>query len=181
VTRRRRLVVLGAVASSAVLVVALVGCNVSQVAWKNASYTVTCPGFPIHPQVVRLVNGHGVASQGGPLYVNLATAITSDVTGDGRADEVLLLGCARQASWYSVEIQVYGDGPVVLARLAAPYLVPSAYFPPQFTGVWVSGGRLHATAEYWAPTDCHFCASIHLAITYGWNGHGFSVLQWVRV
>ena len=64
--------------------------------------------------------------------------MTADVTGDGRADQVLLLGCSSVGSAYATEVQVFADGPILLARLAAPPLVPSAYFHPQFTRV---GGR----------------------------------------
>ena len=101
------------------------------------------------------------------------------MTGDGRADEVLLLACGR-GSGYTDEVLVYSDGPTLIARLAVPLWVPSAYFHPQFTRVWVSGGRLHATAEYWARDDCHFCAS-HLSITHHRTGHAFVVSQRSRM
>jgi hypothetical protein len=60
-------------------------------------------------------------------------------------------------------------------------LVASAYFHPQYERVSVSGGRLHATAQYWAPDDCHFCASIHLSITWRWTGRSFVVAEWHRL
>ena len=165
-----------------VFVALLAGCDVRHVDWRNAAYTVTCPGMLTRPTTVQLVSGHGTGSwPGGPLYVTLATNMTADVTGDGRADQVLLLGCASVGSAYATEVQVFADGPTLLARLAAPPLVPSAYFHPQFTRVWVVGGQLHTIAEYWASTDCHFCASTHLSITWRWTGHGFAVAHWDRL
>ena len=176
----RRPVVAAAVC--AMFAVLLAGCDVRDVDWRNAAYTVTCPGMLTRPTTVRLVSGHGTGnSPGGPLYLTLATAITGDVTGDGRADQVLLLGCAGVGSAYATEVQVFGDGPALLARLAAPPLVPSASFRPQFTRVWVAGRQLQTVAEYWAPTDCHFCASTHLSITWRWTGRGFAVAHWYRL
>ena len=173
---------------AALLVLAglLTACDVRHVDWRNRVYTVTCPGMETKPTTVHLIRGTGsvpVISYGSPaiLHVNLWKSITGDVTGDGRAEQVLGFGCSVGGTGWSSEVHVFADGPQLLARLPAPLLVPSAYFHPQYEDFWVSGGRLHAKAEYWAPDDCHFCASIHLSITWRWSGRGFVVAEWHRL
>ena len=182
-SRRRRPVLMG-VSVVCVLIASLVGCAVNQVDWKNGIYTVLCPGvLPHPPQTVHLVNGHSATSlpYHMTLYVDLNNAITTDVTRDGHADEILMLGCSNNGTGWSTEIQIYKDGPTVLARLTAPHVIPSANYPPQFINMWVSGGQLHAAAAYWAPGDPHLFPSIRVWITYRWTGHSFVVSQWNRV
>jgi hypothetical protein len=178
---RWRLLLAGAIPFIAIA--PLVGCDVRNVDWGNATYTVTCPGLGIKPTTVRLVRGQASVPPNQPfgLHVRLATSLTADVTGDGRVDQVLLLGCSTGGSGFATEVQVFADGPRLLARLPAPPVVPSAYFSPQFEKVWVSAGRLQTVAQYWAPDDCHFCASIHLSITWRWTGHSFVVANWHRL
>jgi len=173
--QRRWWAVVGAIA-----MMVLAACTVSQVDWKNASYVVACPGLGTPAQKVQLHNGEWNAGPAGisSLHVRLETNIRADVTGNGRADEVLLMGCNIGASGYANEVLVYTDGPTLVARLAAPPLVSSGAYHPQFSQVWVSGGRIHATAWNWAPNDPHVAPSILLTITYRWTGHAFVVSQW---
>jgi hypothetical protein len=160
----------------------LTACDVRHVDWANGVYTVTCPGVASKPTTVHLVKGEASVPPNARfgLHVKLVTAITADVTGDGRAEEVLFFACSSGGTGMAGEVQVFADGPTLLARLPAPQLVSSTYFPV-YGQVWVSGGRLHATAWYWAPDDCHFCASILLSISWRWTGHGFVIAQWTRV
>ena len=83
-------------------------------------------------------------------------------------------------SAYATEVQVFADGPILLARLAAPPLVPSAYFHPQFTRV---GGR-RAAAHHRRVLGPHRLPLLrlhppvdHVAVDWAW----ISVAHWDRL
>lgn len=156
--------------------------SVKDVDWKNAWYTVECPNIAPRPFNVSIVNGEGQ----GPAdevrpdgYVVRTTAITvGDLTGDGKPEAAVAVFCGPRVSNFGTsEVQVFTEGPQLLARLVPPPKSTGAVWEPQITddNFKIENGRLVAGSIYWGPNDSHAGPSIHRVLTWTWDGKEFKL------
>ncbi len=152
--------------------------DVRTIDWKNATYSVACPGLngPSDQQVpVTLTNGAGSTAPvewfGVPatIQVKAVDVAFGDLTGDGRDEAVVRMTCTpEQSNGVADEIQVFGPGSELLT---SPVLRnrTNADFAPAVRTLTVSGGAITGTAYYWAPSDPHCCPSETKPFALRWN------------
>jgi hypothetical protein len=152
--------------------------DVHTVNWRNASYSIACPGLggPSDQQVpVTLASGHGTTDPvtwfGTPtrIDVRLVDVSYGDVNRDGTDDAVVHLSCNPQRSnGVADELQVFGPGSELLA---APVLRnPNASdFAPAIKTLTITNGAITGSAYFWAANDPHCCPSETRPFTLTWN------------
>jgi hypothetical protein len=145
----------------------------------NTSYTSTCGGRAPHPFTVNVQNGKGTAP-GSPQHydVQVDAVKHGDLTGDGRPETAVLLGCTPVPSNYSTgDVQVFGPDNKLLAELPhAETLGPPGKPPPQYvpSELSIGTGQLIAGMAFYAPTEDHASGpSEHRTLTWRWNGDKF--------
>jgi hypothetical protein len=152
--------------------------DVHSVDWRDASYSVACPGLggPSDQQVpVTLANGSGTTAAvtwfGKPvrLDVHLRSVAYGDLTGEGHDEAVVHLTCTPQLSnGVADEVQVFGPGSVLLGTPVLHNRFASD-FAPSIKTLSVAGGHITGSAFYWGPNDPHCCPSQSLPFTLTWD------------
>jgi hypothetical protein len=146
--------------------------------WRNASYSVACPGLggPSDQQVpVTLADGSGTTAPVSwfdtpvRLQVRLVSVSYGDLTSDGRDEAVIRLSCTpEQSNGVADEIQVFGPGSELLGTpvLRNP---DNSDFAPALKSLTVANGAITGSASYWAKDDPHCCPSQTRPFTFRWN------------
>lgn len=155
---------------------------VESVDWYNTQYTVACPSIAPQPFTLDVSDGEGHAPPSGEnkqgYDVRVVSVATGGLSGNGRPEVAVLLSCGPTATNFGItEVQVFTDGPQLLARLRPPALRSSTYsFPPQITAdpFLIHSGQLDTGGVYWSRSDPHCCPSINLTLTWQWDGSQFT-------
>jgi hypothetical protein len=164
--------------SSSTVVPAAPRADVHSVDWRNASYTVSCPGLgaPSGQQVpVTLANGSGRTAPVNwfgtsvPLDIRLVDVSYGQLTGDGTEDALVHLSCnPDQSNGVADQLQVFGPGSTLLGSPTVRNRYTSD-FAPAIASVGVQNGRISGVAHYWTADDPHCCPSVTLPFSFTWN------------
>lgn len=111
----------------------------------------------------------------GPLPLRVLDVATADLTGDGRAEAVVVLRCDAGAGSPPSTIFVYDERSTASQPVRALATLLAGEEDVLVNAVSTEGGRVRAEAwGYSRPTLPRCCPDRHSEITWRWDGHGFS-------
>ncbi len=156
---------------------ALSSCTVEQTDWRNHTYSLsadTCStGAPLR---VAVKNGVGYANAGSSqLVIRVERVVVGDMTGDATSEAAVLLSCTRPpTNMYGSELQVFTDGPQLLAKLSPPRTGNAVHSGWNASAISVSGDYLLTGAYEWSATDPRCCPSGSATFLWSWTGQAFT-------
>jgi hypothetical protein len=159
--------------------------NTPPVDWRNRAYTTDCDRALDQPLTVTLQAGTATSTASGgfdQVTVTADAVVSGDLTGDGRPETAVLLGCVPQPSNYTTqEIQVFSDDGGRLGNpLRSSDLTAGAILPPQLdtTSLTIGDGTMHVAAKTYVDGDSHASGpSASSVITWRWNGQDLRIIS----
>jgi hypothetical protein len=168
--------------------------DVSRINWSYQTYDASCGAIGSDAKAVHAKLDNEYVVVGRPphdilvwidRYTGYQTqpplnAVRGDVTGDGVADEAVLLDCKRFRSNPAIttqDLQVFTAGAKLLAHIPLPTLPYQKWFSSRFSQLWVEQGHLVATAFLYKVGDTSCCPSVSMKFTYKWDGQRFSIAK----
>jgi hypothetical protein len=126
----------------------------------------------------RFVRSCAVADGGSGLGTIVDGVVRGDVTGDGRADALVIDECQSSTSAWPQEVEVFdGASDPSAPRLLGTLLADDQFHPRSVVVTVGAGGRVTITGIGLSDTAPLCCPDLTIRRVYTWSGTGFTLVE----